>query len=147
MKTENDISSLVLRLFLGIVFFPHGMQKLLGWYGGKGFSATMHHFTEGMGIAYIFALLAVIAESFGALGLIIGFLTRISAFGVGCVMVVAIFMVHFQHGFFMNWFGQKSGEGYEYHLLAIAIAIALVIRGGGKWSLDRLIFKDQTDDL
>jgi putative oxidoreductase len=141
IKTDNEVSSLILRLFLGIVFFPHGMQKLLGWFGGYGFSATMNNFTQSMGIPYFFALLAVIAESFGAMGLITGFLTRIAAFGISCVMIVAILTVHIHNGFFMNWFGNKTGEGYEYHLLAIGIAVAIILKGGGKWSLDRIVYK------
>lgn len=140
IKTEDQISSLILRLFLGVVFFPHGMQKLFGWFGGHGFTTTMDNFTMKMGIPYFFALLAVIAESFGAIGLITGCFTRIAAFGIGCVMVVAILTVHLHNGFFMNWFGQKSVEGFEYHLLAIALALGIMLKGGGKWSLDRFIY-------
>ena len=136
IRTDNDTTSLILRLFLGIVFFPHGAQKLLGWFGGYGFSGTMNFFTETMGIPAVFAFLAIVAEFFGALGLITGFLTRLSAFGIGIVMVVATLTVHLQHGFFMNWSGNQQGEGFEYHLLAIAIAVALTIKGGGRWSID-----------
>ncbi len=137
--TENDISSLVLRVLLGIVFYPHGVQKVFGWYGGHGFSGTMNFFTENLGIPALFAFLAIMAEFLGALGLMIGFLTRIAAFGIASVMVVAMFMLHTQHGFFMNWMGNQQGEGFEYHLLAIAIAMALMIKGGGLWSVDRVI--------
>jgi len=138
-QTDDDMASFVLRLLLGIVFFPHGMQKVLGWFGGAGFSATMEGFTMKMGIPLILAILAILAESAGSLGLITGFLTRIAAFGIGCNMAVAIYMVHFKNGFFMNWFGKQQGEGFEYHLLVIAIAIALMIKGGGRWSIDRLL--------
>ncbi len=139
IQTDNDISSLVLRVLLGIAFFPHGAQKVFGWFGGFGFSGTMGFFTEKMGIPVVFAFLAIMAEFLGPLGLLSGFLTRIAAFGIACNMTVAIFMVHIPNGFFMNWFGNQKGEGYEYHILAIAIAIALMIKGGGKLSVDRLI--------
>jgi putative oxidoreductase len=141
-RTDNDISSLVLRLLLGIVFFPHGAQKVFGWFGGPGFSGTMGMFTEKMGVPAFLAFLAILAESGGSLALISGFLTRVAAFGIACNMVVAIFMVHLPNGFFMNWFGKQQGEGFEYHLLVIAIAIALMIKGGGQWSIDGLIAKE-----
>jgi putative oxidoreductase len=146
LTTKDDISMIILRITLGLVIFPHGAQKMFGWFGGYGFDGTMHHFTENMGIPYIFALLAVLAESFGALGLIVGLGTRIAALGVGATIGVAAIMVHVQHGFFMNWFGKQAGEGFEYHLLVVGIALALVIRGGGKWSLDRLLAKKQQED-
>ena len=130
---------MVLRVLLGVVFFPHGMQKLLGWFGGPGFEGTMGFFTGTLGIPVIFAFLAIIAEGLGSLGLITGFLTRLSAFGIAVNMAVAVYMLHWQNGFFMNWFGNQKGEGFEYHILVIAIAIALIIKGGGKWSVDRII--------
>ena len=142
-QTDNDISSFVLRVLLGIVFFPHGAQKVFGWFGGAGFSGTMTAFTEKMGIPIILAFLAIMAESLGAVALITGLLTRIAAFGVFCNMTVAIFLVHLPKGFFMNWFGKQQGEGFEYHLLAIAITIALMIKGGGRWSVDGLIAKKE----
>ncbi len=144
-KTENDTAIFILRLLLGIVFFPHGMQKLLGWFGGPGFSGMMHMFTTGMGIPALFAFLAIMSEGLGCLGLLTGLLTRVAAFGITVNMVVAVYMVHWHNGFFMNWFGamtsagKPAGEGFEYHLLAIAIGIALMIKGGGRWSLDRVI--------
>jgi putative oxidoreductase len=141
INTDDNIASLILRVLLGVVFFPHGAQKLLGWFGGHGFSGTMGFFTETMGIPAIFAFLVIMAESLGAVALITGFLTRITAFGIASVMVVAIFMVHLQNGFFMNWSGNQQGEGFEYHILAIAIALALIVKGGGKWSVDKLLTK------
>ncbi|MGE5173720.1 MAG: DoxX family protein [Betaproteobacteria bacterium] len=137
-QTNDDTALLILRVLLGVVFFPHGMQKLFGWFGGYGFSGTMGGF-EQMGVPALFAFFAVIAEGFGCLGLITGFLTRLSAFGIGTNMVVAVLMIHHKFGFFMNWDGKQAGEGFEYHLLAIAIALALIIKGGGKWSIDRAI--------
>jgi putative oxidoreductase len=138
-ETQDDIVGLILRLFLGVVFFPHGMQSLLGWFGGYGFSGTYGFFTGTMGIPALFAVLAILAEGLGSLGLLSGLMTRVAAFGITVNMFVAIYMVHLKYGFFMNWTGKQAGEGYEYHLLAIAIGIALMIRGGGKWSADRVI--------
>jgi len=139
IKTDNDIAIMVVRLGLGIVFFPHGMQKLFGWFGGPGFSGTMGMFTNNLNIPAVFAFLAIMAEGLGSLGLIAGFLTRIAAFGVGMNMVVAVYMLHWQNGFFMNWFGNQKGEGFEYHLLVIAMVIALIIKGGGALSVDKAI--------
>lgn len=116
--------------------FPHGAQKLLGWFGGFGFEGTMGFFTQKMGLPWLVALLIIIGEFFGSLGLLVGFLTRFSAASIGVIMLGAISLVHWPHGFFMNWFGQQKGEGYEYHLLVIGIAAALLMTGGGKWSVD-----------
>jgi putative oxidoreductase len=138
-QTDDETATMILRVLLGVVFFPHGMQKLLGWFGGYGFDGTMGFFTGTLGIPAFLAFLAIIAEGLGALGLITGFLTRLSAFGIGVNMVVAVFMLHFKNGFFMNWSGKQAGEGYEYHLLVIAIAIVLMIKGGGKWSVDKVV--------
>jgi putative oxidoreductase len=121
------------------MFFPHGMQKLFGWFGGYGFSGTMDFFTNGLHIPAVFALLAIMAEGLGSLGLITGFLTRIAAFAVTVNMLVAVYMLHWQHGFFMNWAGNLKGEGFEFHILAVAIGIALMIRGGGALSLDGML--------
>ena len=132
-----------MRLVLGIVFFPHGAQKMLGWFGGFGFSATMGFFTH-QGIPAIFAFLAIAAEFFGSLGLIVGFLTRIAAFGIMCNMVVAVATVHAPNGFFMNWSGQQKGEGFEFHLLVLGIGLALLIWGAGAASIDRLLTRSTT---
>ncbi len=140
-KTDNTVSTLVLRLTLGAVFFPHGAQKVLGWFGGYGFTGTMGFFTGTMGIPAVFAFLAIVAEFAGSIGLILGLGTRIAALGIASTMVVAIATVHAQFGFFMNWTGVQKGEGFEYHLLAIGLALALIIRGGGKFSADGAIAK------
>ena len=129
----------MLRLVLGIVMFAHGAQKVTGWFGGEGFTATMKIFTQQMGIPAPLAFLAIAAEFFGGLGLIVGLLGRIAAFGILCNMIVAMLMVHARFGFFMNWFGKQKGEGFEYHLLAIAIALAILIKGSGAFSIDRLL--------
>ena len=139
IQTANSWSILIIRVMLGIVMFPHGAQKLFGLFGGHGFSGSFGFFTDKMHIPAFFAFLAIMAEGLGSMGLIIGFLTRVAAFGILCNMIVAIWMVHWPHGFFMNWFGNQKGEGFEYHLMAIAICLALIISGGGKWSVDRAI--------
>jgi putative oxidoreductase len=139
ISTENDIATAVLRIMLGVVFFPHGAQKVLGWFGGYGFAGTYDAFTNKMGIPGLFALLAFAAEFLGSIGLVFGFMTRLAAFGIFCVMAVAVKMLHWQHGFFMNWFGQQKGEGFEYHLLVMAIAAALMIRGAGAYSVDGVL--------
>ncbi|HSL23535.1 MAG TPA: DoxX family protein [Vicinamibacterales bacterium] len=138
IATREDVVALVLRLALGIVMFPHGAQKVFGWFGGFGLSGTTAFF-QSMGIPYIFAVLAIAAEFLGSLGLLAGFLTRIAALGIAAVMLTATFMVHWPIGFFMNWSGTLKGEGFEYHLLAIGIAVALMIRGGGTASVDRAL--------
>lgn len=135
--TDNSYALTILRLVLGVVFFAHGAQKMLGWFGGPGFSGTMHFFTTGMHIPAVFAFLAICAEFFGGLGLIVGLLTRVAAFGIFVNMLVAIATVHGGNGFFMNWAGNKKGEGYEYHLLVLAMTVLLMIQGAGALSLDR----------
>jgi putative oxidoreductase len=138
IRTGDDPAALVLRLVLGIVFFAHGAQKVLGWFGGYGASATLDAMTK-QGLPAFLVVLVMVAEFAGSIGLILGFLTRLAALGVGCVMLGAILMVHGKVGFFMNWFGNQQGEGYEYHLLALGLAVALVIKGGGLLSVDRAL--------
>ena len=140
-QTNDDWNNLILRLTLGLVILPHGAQKLLGLFGGHGFSGTMNFFTSQMGIPAVIAFLVIIGESFGALGLILGFLTRIGAVGISCIMLGAIVLVHNPNGFFMNWSGNQAGEGFEYHLLAIAISLPLILTGGGKFSVDGILAK------
>lgn len=135
----RSIPLLIVRVTLGLVIFPHGAQKLLGWFGGSGFSGTMDFMTGNFGLPWVAVFLVVVAEFFGALGLITGLLTRISAAGIAAVMLGAIVMVHAEHGFFMNWQGGQAGEGYEYHVLAIGLAVAALVGGGGRFALDSLI--------
>ena len=143
MKTSDDYAMTIIRLVLGLVFFAHGSQKMLGWFGGYGFHGTMGFFTNVMHIPALFAFLAIVAEFFGALGLITGLLGRVSAFGIFCVMAVAVVMIHGHVGFFMNWNGiTPPAEGYEYHLLAMAMALAVMMKGSGAFSIDRMIAKD-----
>jgi putative oxidoreductase len=138
-QTNSDNVLAFQRILLGLVFLPHGFQKMLGWFGGFGFTGTMNFFTQHEHIPYVFALLAILAEFLGSLGLIAGFLSRIAAFGIACNMVVAVLMSHLQNGFFMNWLGNQKGEGYEYHLLALALLIPVIMRGAGAFSVDRAI--------
>lgn len=137
-KTDGNIAGLIARIVLGLVILPHGLQKLVGAFGGYGFSNTIGYFT-GSGIPVIIAFLIIMAESFGSLGLITGFLSRFSAFGISLVMLGAITLVHLPNGFFMNWSGQQQGEGFEFHILALGLAVVVMILGGGKWSIDKLI--------
>jgi putative oxidoreductase len=136
-QTDDGWAGFILRVTLGLVMFPHGAQKLLGWFGGFGFDGTMGFFTQKMGLPWLIALLVIIGESFGSVALLAGFLTRFAAASLAVIMLGAITMVHLPNGFFMNWFGQQKGEGYEYHLLVIGVAVALLVTGGGKGSVDR----------
>src|SRR5271155_5087053 len=138
-KTSDSFAPLIARLTLGIVMFPHGAQKALGWFGGFGFSGTMNFFTQQMHIPAPLAFLAIAVEFAGSIGLILGCFSRIAAFGIATNMVVAILTVHAANGFFMNWFGTQKGEGFEYHLLAIGLAVAVLVRGAGSFSIDGLL--------
>jgi putative oxidoreductase len=140
-KTDANWVVMIVRIVLGVVFFAHGAQKMLGWYGGYGFSGTMGFFTKTLGIPAPLAFLAICAEFFGGLGLILGLLSRIAALGIGVNMLVAIAMIHRHFGFFANWFGNQKGEGYEFHLLVLAIVLAISVRGAGALSLDRAIHR------
>ncbi len=138
LQTSNDPVLTIVRLVLGVVFFAHGAQKMLGWFGGYGFSGTLGFF-EHSGIPAVFAFLAIVAEFFGGIGLLLGLLSRVAAFGITCNMLVAIATVHARNGFFMNWTGLQKGEGFEYHLLALAITFLIMVRGAGALSLDHLL--------
>ncbi|HVT44185.1 MAG TPA: DoxX family protein [Thermoanaerobaculia bacterium] len=138
-RTDERSILTILRVALAVVIFPHGAQKLLGWFGGYGFAATMGFMTNDIGAPAILAFLVIIAESFGAVALLLGFGSRIVAPVLAATMVVATATVHLQHGFFMNWSGQQAGEGFEFHILAFAIAVALTIGGSGRFSIDGII--------
>ena len=138
-RTRNDSALAIIRIVLGFVMFAHGAQKMLGWFGGFGFSGTMNMFENAMHIPALFAFLAIAAEFFGGLGLLFGCFGRIAAFGITVNMVVAVVKVHAANGLFMNWFGNQKGEGYEFHLLALALLIAIAIRGAGAFSVDRAL--------
>jgi putative oxidoreductase len=139
LQTEDDRVMLALRLVLAVVIFPHGAQKVFGWFGGYGLSGTMGFLTGGLHIPAWLAALDIVAEFAGPIGLALGLLGRVAACGVACVMVAAASLVHLPNGFLMNWSGQQKGEGFEFHLLALAIAVAVMVRGSGAFSLDRLL--------
>lgn len=140
-QTESEFSPLVLRVALGAVIFAHGAQKVLGWFGGHGLEGTLGFFTQTMGLLMVIALLVIAGEFLGSLGLLAGFLTRFSAAGVAAIMSGAVATAHWGNGFFMNWSGKQAGEGFEFHILAIGIAVALMITGGGKFSADQWILE------
>jgi putative oxidoreductase len=136
------IAPLMLRIPLGLIFIAHGSQKLLGLYGGQGLTRTFTTFEEKMGIPPIFTLLAIIAEFGGGFGILTGFLTRLSAAGISAVMLVAIYKIHWAHGFFLNINCVAGhGHGIEYNLALLGMALYLMFAGGGRWCLDRLVFR------
>jgi putative oxidoreductase len=139
-RTDDDASALIARLALGIVILPHGLQKLLGMFGGAGFTATVDYFVSS-GLPAFLAVLIIIGEALGSLGLILGFLSRVAALGITIIMLGAILTVHIKFGFFMNWAGTQAGEGFEFHILAIGLALVVLIKGGGLWSVDATITK------
>ncbi len=137
--TSQNTASFFLRLMLGLVLFAHVAQNMTGWFGGGGFSSTMHYLTGTMGLAYIIAFLVICLQFFGSLLILIGLTTRVIALGILGMFMGMIVTVHYQHGFFMNWFGTSAGEGYEYHILVIGICSALIVLGGGALSVDRKV--------
>ena len=141
INTTGDPVIAILRLMLGVVFFAHGAQKALGWFGGYGFSGTMGFFTNIMHIPAPLAFVAICAEFLGGIGLLLGLLGRVAAFGIAFNMLVAVLMVHWHFGLFANWAGNQKGEGIEFHLLALAIALAIMIKGSGALSIDRALSK------
>lgn len=139
LATSPTLGPVALRATLAVTMFPHGAQKVLGWFGGYGWSGTMNVFTEQMGLPTPIAALTILIEFVGPLLLLAGLGTRLVAVGFVAIMIGAIVTVHAEHGFFMNWYGAQQGEGFEYHLLVIGAALALLFAGGGRWSLDRRI--------
>jgi putative oxidoreductase len=144
LATHSSRTLLFQRLVLGAVILPHGLQKLLGWFDGFGFSGTMHFFTDVIGAPAPVGFLVILSDSLGALALITGLGTRLAAIGTVLTMLGAILLWHLPNGFFMNWSGTQAGEGFEFHLLALALALPLVIRGGGAFSLDRVLASEST---
>jgi putative oxidoreductase len=138
IRTENDVVLAILRLVLGVVVFSHGAQKMLGLFGGRGFGGTIA-FYQHLGFAPVLGFFAVAIEFFGGLALIAGFLGRVAALAIIARLVVVVATLYWQFGFFMNWNGDPRGEGYEFHLLAFALAVAILVRGSGAFSVDRLL--------
>lgn len=141
LATDSELAPTILRATLAVVMFPHGAQKALGWFGGYGWSGTMGFLTGQVGLPSPMAAIVILIEFLGALALLLGFATRAAAAGFIAIMVGAIVTVHAPNGFFMNWFGGQKGEGYEYHLLVIGAALALLITGGGRWSVDKRLLQ------
>jgi len=131
----------IIRIVLGIIFFAHGAQKMLGWYGGPGLASSMRTFTEDLHLPSTLAFLVIAGELFSGIGLIVGLFSRIAALVIAFTMVGAIATVHFRFGLFLNWFGTQKGHGIEYHLLAIALALVVVVKGAGALSVDRLVYE------
>ena len=143
LTTNPKIGFSIARLTLGLVIFPHGAQKLLGLFGGYGYSATIDFFTTQMGLPAIIAFSIIMIEFFGSISLILGFVSRFWALSLAGMFLGIIYSTQLEHGFFMNWFGNQAGEGFEYSLLIIGLALSIVINGSGKWSIDKLISKKQ----
>jgi putative oxidoreductase len=132
--TRNSLALVLVRFPLGLDMFVHGYQKVTHIPG------TMRYY-DGLGVPHPLAWLAIVAEFCGGLGLMIGMLSRIAAFGVGCTMVVAVFLRHLPYGYLMNWHGGLpfGTEGYEYHTLAVGMALAVMLEGAGSFSIDRVL--------
>lgn len=145
-NTGNSIAPLALRFFLGLVLFPHGAQKLLGWFGGFGFGGSMTYFTETVGLPWIVGFLVIMIEFFGPLALILGVATRLWSVAIFIVMA-GIILTNFTEYFFMNWFGTQKTEGAEFFLLAMGMAGSLAISGAGRYSIDRLLTSDKNYKL
>ena len=139
----TNTTALIARLAIGIVIFSHGAQKLFGWFGGYGFSGTMGFLTGGAHLPWLIALLVILIESIGSLFVIAGFLTRIAALGILLEFIGVVFTVHLQNGFFMNWAGNQKGEGIEFFLLLFALAVILLIAGGGRASVHAAIISNK----
>lgn len=140
--TSDRISPTFARTALALLMFPHGAQHLTGWFGGYGFAGTFAWMVGDVGIPAPLAALAIITEFFAPIALLIGAGSRLAAVGLIGVMLGAI-PLHVEHGFFMNWFAQApaGAEGFEYHLLVIALALTVVIDGSGALSVDRKIMR------
>ncbi|KAB2879255.1 DoxX family protein [bacterium] len=137
--TRDDSMLTLLRIVSGFIILAHGVQKLFGWFGGHGIGETMDSFEQWFGLPAFVTFLVILSDSVGALCLIAGFATRFMASSIAAVMIGAIALVHGKWGFYMNWYSERRGEGFEFHLLVLAIMIVLIIRGGGKASIDRWI--------
>jgi putative oxidoreductase len=138
-SSQNNWAGLLLRITIAVVLFPHGAQKLLGWFGGYGFDGTMQYFTQTVKLPYIIGLLVILIEFFAPIALLIGVGSKILAAAVAILFFGIMVTSHLNFGFFMNWFGNQAGEGLEYFLLAIGACLALMFNGSGKFAIDNLI--------
>lgn len=147
MKQTDNYGGLILRITLGGILFPHGAQKVFGWFGGPGFTKEMDHLTHSAGLPAFIAILVILIEFLGALLLLCGWYTRLTAAIVAILFIGIIVKVHAGMGFFMNWFGSLPAgvEGFEYHLLVIGICAALMATGSGKYALDKCYASLNTD--
>jgi putative oxidoreductase len=136
LETPPEIFLTAVRLVLGGVMMAHATQKIFGWFGGAGLTSTLDSFRTHLGIPMALAVIAILAEFVGSLGLILGFLGRLAAVCIIAVMIGAVLLVHLDNGLFMNWTGTAKGEGFEYHLLAIAAALPILAKGSGAYSID-----------
>lgn len=142
LRTPDDKAVTLLRIVLAVVVFPHGAQKMLGWFGGFGPAGTLGFLTTQMHIPYPIALLVFVGEFFAPIALFFGLFGRLASLAIAIDFTTVALKAHVQNGFFMNWGGQPHGEGYEFFILAVGIAVALVIKGSGALSIDRLIVRD-----
>lgn len=138
--TDDDAGTAIGRIALGLVMFPHGAQKVFGWFGGHGLSGTVGFMGE-LGIPGWLALTASLVELVASLMLITGALTRLAALGIAAIQATAVVLVHAPYGFFMNWGGDRAGHGYEFQLLALGLCFVLLARGGGFASVDARLTK------
>ena len=144
LQTNNDWTGLITRQTVGLIIFPHSAQKVFGWFGGPGLTGEMSFFTQTLHLPWLIASLVIVIEFFGAISLILGFASRVWSIAIIILFIGIIFNAHLEYGFFMNWFGNQKGEGYEYHLLIIGLSLATLINGSGKFSVDNLLLKKRT---
>lgn len=141
VRTKIDNVATIARIILGFLFFVHGSQQMLGWFGGYGFNGSMQFFAQQAGVPAPLAFLAITSQFFGGIMLLLGLVGRLAALAIISDMVVAIIKVHWHFGLFMNWYGTQKGEGFEYHLLTITVGLVVLVRGSGSFSLDRLLLR------
>lgn len=138
-STSNNWAGFMARVVLGVVMLPHGLQKTFGLFGGYGFSGTLSFFTDTMKLPSLLGIFIILAEFLGSLLLILGLASRLWSLAIIAIIAGAIITVHAPFGFFMNWEGNQAGEGFEYHIALIGLALIVLIYGAGRYSLDRLI--------
>lgn len=141
LQTNNDWTGLITRLTVGLIMFPHSAQKVFGWFGGPGFTGEMNFFTQTVHLPWLIGFLVIVIEFAGAISLILGFASRVWSVLMIFLFIGMIRTAHLEFGFFMNWFGNQKGEGFEYHLLIIGLSLATLINGSGKFSVDGLLLR------